>query len=124
MRTPGHRHAVHLGLVTVVALAVRVVNIAVNTADRPLRGDASYYWAQGRALAETGEFVNVFHSAKYHVVVPSAIHPPGFTSLLGFLSYIGLDSATSQLYVLAVMGAATVLLIGMIGSAPWADGPA
>ena len=61
-------------------------------------------------------FIDVFHSAQYDIVVPSTIHPPGFTSLLGFLSFIGLRSSTSQLYVLAVLGAATVLLIGMIGT--------
>jgi 4-amino-4-deoxy-L-arabinose transferase-like glycosyltransferase len=105
-----------LAVVTAVALAVRVANIAVNTAGRPLKGDAAYYYWQGRALADKGQYIDVFHSAQYHVTVPSAIHPPGFTSLLGFLSFIGLKGSTSQLYVLAVLGAATVLLIGMIGT--------
>ena len=109
-------HVVGLALATAVSLAVRVVNIAVNTAGRPLKGDALYYYAQGKALADKGSYIDVFHSAQYDIVVPSAIHPPGFTSLLGLLSSIGLTSSTSQLYVLAVMGAATVLLIGLIGT--------
>ena len=113
---PNRRYAIALGIITALGLVVRIVNIAVNTADRRLRGDALFYWAQGRELARGNGFVDVFHTAQYGVTVPSAIHPPGFIGLLGLLSAVGLKSSTSELYVLAVFGAATVLLIGLIGS--------
>ncbi len=90
--------------ITALGLAIRVWYVHGNHANRRLWGDAFYYFTQAQALKDGHGFVAVLQSAKYHVWVPSAEHPPGFTLLLAGLQSLGFTTPDSERYALTVLG--------------------
>lgn len=109
------RAHVALALITLVGLVIRVLDVALNTAGGRLRGDEAWYFLQARAFVDGKGIINPFLTTHYHHAVPSAVHPPGFILFLALFAALGLRTATEQRYVVAVLGALTLPIIGMLG---------
>jgi 4-amino-4-deoxy-L-arabinose transferase-like glycosyltransferase len=112
------------GIVVLGSLAWRVSYIVAvrETVDHPsfedfyLNGDQYYYREQALALAHEGLWY--IDPAPYRFndyVLPSAGHPPAYTSYLAATAVLGFDSITEQRLASAVLGAITVALIGLVG---------
>lgn len=104
-------------LVVLVALAVRIQNVARTKVGAKLYGDAFDYYMQGKTLAEGNGFTQTLATFRVNTdlpsgtLVPTAAHPPGFTVFLAFLQKIGLTTPLQQRYALCVLGTLSVLVI-------------
>jgi 4-amino-4-deoxy-L-arabinose transferase-like glycosyltransferase len=94
--------------VTLLGLAIRVA-YAVVQRHWPVIGDALTFHIEGRFLADGEGFRRAFED------VPTAEHPPLMSVVLAGLDLLGLDSTAGQKVGLAVIGSATVPLVGLIG---------
>lgn len=114
-----------MGAIAAVALAVRWVLVLVvrPTCDPPLTGtgscfrlagDATYYHVQGQLLGDGHLFAHPYWFLQTHQLADSASHPPGYSTFLGLLAAIGLDSATTQRLASGLLGVATVVVIGLL----------
>lgn len=104
-----------LGIIAVIALAIRVAFVAIRQSGVKLAGDAAYYFLQARAVANGHGFVDPFLFEGPGLIRPGADHPPGFVLLLVFLHKIGITSENGQRYALCVLGTVTVVLVGVLG---------
>jgi hypothetical protein len=102
-----------IGLAALVGLGVRVARVALVTGRQELRNDSFYYYWQAREVNAGHGFAQVFGIIRYGQWVPGADHPPGYVSLLVVLQRVGLRSPMSERYFMAVLGTATVVLIGL-----------
>lgn len=104
-------------IVVVVALAIRIQNVARNKAHSKLYGDAFDYFMQGKSLADGHGFTQTLATFRINTdlpsgtLVPTAAHPPGFTVFLAFLQKIGLTTPLQQRYAMCVLGTLSVLII-------------
>jgi 4-amino-4-deoxy-L-arabinose transferase-like glycosyltransferase len=114
-----------LGTIAAVALAVRWVLVLVvrPTCDPPLTGagscfrlagDATYYHVQGLLLGDGHLFAHPYWFLQTHQLADSASHPPGYSTVLGLLSAVGLQSATTHRLASGILGVATVVVIGVL----------
>jgi 4-amino-4-deoxy-L-arabinose transferase-like glycosyltransferase len=112
------------GIVVLGSLAWRVGYVVAvrETVDHPsfedfyLNGDQYYYREQALALAHEGLWY--IDPAPYRgngFVLPSAGHPPAYTSYLAATAVLGFDSITEQRLASALLGAITVALVGLVG---------
>ena len=91
------------------------------TTDRPgylgyrLWGDAFYYHEQANALADGKFFINPIRYALEGVEVPSAGHPPLYSTYLALWSFLGIDSVTAHRVVSCLLGVAAIVLVGVVG---------
>lgn len=100
-----------LVLVALAGLVLRVVAITRWSRSLGLAGDQLFYHHQAIDLAD-GLGFTYRHPAGEHVT--TAVHPPLHTAVLGAASVVGLDSPTAQRVVGALLGAATVLVAGLV----------
>jgi 4-amino-4-deoxy-L-arabinose transferase-like glycosyltransferase len=115
------RFAAWLAGLTALGFLVRVLNVLWwrPTTDTPgfhgyrLWGDALYYHWQANALAKGHWFVDPVHWLIYGKDVPSAGHPPLYTSYLALWSAIGLDSVTAHRLASSMLGTATIVILGL-----------
>lgn len=101
----------------VLVLAVRP------TCDPPLTGtgscfrvagDATYYHVQAQLLGDGHLFAHPYWFLETGKYADSASHPPAYSTFLGLLSAVGLDSATTQRLASGLLGVATVVVIGLL----------
>lgn len=115
-----------LGLVVValVGLAVRwsVVLVARPTCGSEgeegcfqVAGLALWYHEQARLLADGEVFAHSFQFLDTGDVIPSALHPPLYSGLLGLFSIVGLDTVTAHRLISGLIGVAAVVVIGLLG---------
>ncbi len=97
-----------------LALAVRVVWVFVHRGNDPVTGDAFYFAGQGRAIAEGHWFVDPIVFDLGGVGIDAAHHPPLYPLFLGGLSALGLESPLEQRLASALLGAAAVVVLGMV----------
>lgn len=110
------RFAFALGAIALAGLIVRVTYVLAAKREEPLMGDAVIFTQQGYALAHGLGFINpVLYYFGGHVRQPNADHPPGFTVFLGALNLLGIDTPLGQRLAVAVVGVATIVVIGLIG---------
>ena len=115
------RFAVWLGAATAVGFLVRILNVLWwrPTTNTPgyhgyrLWGDALYYHYQANALAKGHWFVDPAHWLFYGRDIPSAGHPPVYTTYLALWSAIGLDGVTAHRLASSMLGTATIVVIGL-----------
>jgi 4-amino-4-deoxy-L-arabinose transferase-like glycosyltransferase len=116
-----------LGAIAAAALAVRwVLVLAVRpTCSPPLTGtgscfrvagDATYYHVQGQLLGDGHLFVHPYYWLQTGHYADSASHPPAYSAFLGLLSSAGLQSATTHRLVSGLLGAAAVVVIGLLAA--------
>ena len=104
-----------LSLVALAGLGIRVWSVFAWQRHFPVVGDQIYYHFGGRALAAGDGFVNPFlWDNGAGVVVPSAQHPPLYTSYLGLWSLLGVDSPTGHKLVSCLLGAALIVVVGLV----------
>jgi hypothetical protein len=108
--------------VTAVALAVRIAFVAVVDPDVPRIGDASAYHLLADGLARGDGYIRPFDDLLLGRVRPTAEYPPLFPALLATPARLGIDTVDGQRMFTALVGAATVALVGLLGRR--AGGPA
>jgi len=103
-----------LGVVGVVAFAIPAYYSYSVRAHQRFWGDPRffYYWPATQVAAGRG-FLDVL-TVQYGQPVPSASHPPGFIVLLAGFFKAGFESPQSMRYLLSVLSAATVVLVGLL----------
>jgi 4-amino-4-deoxy-L-arabinose transferase-like glycosyltransferase len=108
------RWRVELAVVTTIGLVVRLVYVIGFKRGTALVGDASYYH-QGANLLWSHGFIHppVFDMTAR--AIPGVDHPPGFLVALGFASLAGLRSVFQHRIASALIGTATVAVIGLAG---------
>ena len=79
-----------------------------------INGDALYSFLQGRMLGDGHLFKHGLEHLATGRVVDSAGDPPLFAMLLGSWSVLGFDTVHWQRFLLTFVGAATIVLIGML----------
>jgi 4-amino-4-deoxy-L-arabinose transferase-like glycosyltransferase len=108
------RFAVALGAIALVALAVRLVYaLAVAPALEP-RGDTLLYHLMAGALADGQGYVSPASLFRGEPA-PTSAYPPLYPIYLATWSWLGLDSLDAHRAVSTLLGAATVVLIGLVG---------
>ena len=121
---PGSRRFLtRLGLVTVAAGIWRiwyVVAVADPRTPRLALSDETFYHQQARLVADGVGFVNPFGyyapvGTPAHRVFETAVHPPAYTVFLAIPAKLGIDSVLSQRILTALLGTATVFLLGLLG---------
>ncbi len=119
------RHfAAALGGAALVGLVVRLMNVYWwrPTTDRPgylgyrLWGDAFYYHHQANALADGKWFINpIRYVMENGVEVPSAGHPPLYSTYLAMWSLVGIDGVTAHRVASSLLGVAAIVVVGLVG---------
>src|SRR3954447_16394543 len=97
-----------LALVALAAVAIRTA-ATIYHRDYPVIGDALTFHIEGGFLAHGEGFRRVFED------VPTAEHPPLFVCLLALFTLLGGDGMLAQTLLLGVVGAVTVVLVGLLG---------
>jgi 4-amino-4-deoxy-L-arabinose transferase-like glycosyltransferase len=111
-----------LGGVTLLALAVRLMNVywwrpTTNTPGyHGYRnwGDAFYYHWQANALANGAWYVDPLRWYLDGKQRASAAHPPLYSTYLALWSSVGLDSVTAHRVASSLLGTASVVVIGLL----------
>lgn len=126
-RDPGWsaRHfAVALGGAATLGLLVRLLNIYWwrPTTDRVgylgyrLWGDAFYYHHQANALADGKFFIDPIEFVlRSGAEVPSAGHPPLYSTYLTLWSLVGVDGVTAHRVVSSLLGVGAIVVVGLVG---------
>jgi 4-amino-4-deoxy-L-arabinose transferase-like glycosyltransferase len=98
-----------------VAIAVRVTYIWLARRGLPVGGDSRYYHEGANLLAKGKGFIDPYQYLDAGRSVPAADHPPLYIVYLAAFSLVGLTSATAHLFVSALAGVATVVVVGLVG---------
>lgn len=108
---------VRLALVVVLGVAVRIWWVLAFGADQEVAGDQLFYHLQGRALAEGEGFVNPYawNDPVTPLDIPTAAHPPGYSTFLGGVSVLGATSHLQHRLASTLLGAGVVLVAGLVG---------
>lgn len=77
--------------------------------------DGTFYSAAANGLANGQGYIDALRSLQIGEVLPTAHHPPGWPALLGLFALAGVDSELGHRLVGCVVGAAAVLLVGLLG---------
>ena len=107
------RFRFRLALVALFGLLVRVAYIAVSR--QRVQGDGSYYHAIAGVLADGKGFVQPQAYLSSGQMIPWAPHPPLWPLLLALPARIGLRTYSEQQLTAALVGTATVVVIGFAG---------
>jgi 4-amino-4-deoxy-L-arabinose transferase-like glycosyltransferase len=107
-----------VALLALVALgvAVRVTYTIRVSSDLPFTGDAETYHLLAERLADGDGFVRPRGDLAGS---PTAEFPPLFPAVLAVVDLAGGDSVEAQKLVTSVLGAGTVLVIGLLGRRVW-----
>jgi Dolichyl-phosphate-mannose-protein mannosyltransferase len=112
--TQAGRFVRRLAVVVGAALAARIAYVVAIVQDKPPVGDALTYVLLGRGLAHGHGYVRVDALAATGLHVPTAEFPPLWPGVLAVPQRLGIESATGLRLVGAVIGAATVAVIGLL----------
>ena len=104
-----------LALVTVAALGIRLLYALVVMRHRPASGDGLEFHLLARMLAEQGRYIQPFPFLQHGVVVPTAEKPPLYPAYLALGWLLGASSYAAQRALSCLLGAATVLVVGLLG---------
>ncbi len=116
MDAANRRWRIQLAVVAVVGLAIRVVYILGFKNPAPLVGDASYYHRAANLLARGHGFIQPDLFELYRQGVHQAAdHPPGYIVALSLPSLLGLDSPLAHQLWSALIGTATIVVVGLAG---------
>lgn len=112
-----------LGAISAVALALRwYLVLGARPSCGPAGGEdcfqvaglALWYHEQAQLLSEGHLFAHPFQFLDTGDVIPSALHPPAYSGLLGLFSLVGLGTVTQHRLVSGVIGALAVTAIGLL----------
>ncbi len=98
--------------IVAVGLAIRLTWILVSRQHHAFGGDAGFYHRAANLLADGKGFIQPYHVA---LARPAADHPPLYTLWLAIPSLLGFRSELAHLVWSSVLGAGTIVLVGMTG---------
>lgn len=101
--------------IAIAGLAGRLAFARAVAGDLAVGGDAQLYRLMARYLAAGRGYIRPFATPGATADVPTAEFPPLFPALLSLLHRAGLTTLAEQRASLAVLGAVTVLLVGLLG---------
>ena len=101
-----------LGAIAALAFAIRLVYIFGYRQHLHFGGDAFVYHAGANLLADGKGFIWPFAPGR---AIPTSAHPPLYTLYLALPSVLGFTSVLTHLIWSAVLGTATVVVVGLIG---------
>lgn len=104
-----------LALVTVGSLIVRVVYVMTQQRDTPVFGDALAYHEGANLLADGYGFIDPVRFEFAGLARESAAHPPLYLLYLASWSVAGFDGPLAHRIASTLLGAATVLVVGLVG---------
>ena len=105
-----------LGIVVLLGLAWRIFYVTVIGTPDGTGGDPFYYHAQANLLANGHGFADPFGWQLNHALIrPTAQHPPLYTLALALVSWFGGESYMAHKIASCVIGAGTILVIGLVG---------
>jgi 4-amino-4-deoxy-L-arabinose transferase-like glycosyltransferase len=113
MLTGKHSWTIALGIIAAVGLAIRVTWVLKNP-NCCTGGDAYYYHYQANLLVTRHAFLEPYYLV-IHKVPTSAYHPPLWALYLSAFSLVGLKSFITHRLAGALLGTATVVLVGLVG---------
>jgi len=114
LRRPRDRFVVALMLIALGALVWRVLYI-LWMRDLDVGGDGADYLAASLLIADGRGFINPLSLMFFGQEVQDAIHPPAWTLTLTGSSLLGVRSQLRHQLLSAVLGTATVVMIGLAG---------
>ncbi|MCX7620752.1 MAG: glycosyltransferase family 39 protein [Acidimicrobiales bacterium] len=105
---------VQLALVAASALLVRLWAIGAWSQYQSPEGDEAFYWRQAQYLADGFGFV---YRNNFGELVTTAVHPPLYSAYLAFTALFGFsdDSHVPYRVATALLGVATVVVVGLVG---------
>jgi 4-amino-4-deoxy-L-arabinose transferase-like glycosyltransferase len=106
-----------LAFVATGALAVRVGYVLFASPATPFISDANNFHLLAHNLVAGDGYIRPFDLHFDGVVRATAEYPPGFPGLLALFDLIGVDGMRGQRFMLCVVGAGTVALVGFLGRA-------
>src|SRR3954462_9238719 len=107
--------ATRLAAIAGVGLAVRLVYSLAVMGDRTPGGDGREFHLLANVLAQTGRYLQPFQYLYLHHTVPTTEKPPLYPAVLALPSWLGPDSYAAHRIVSCLLGAAAVVLIGLLG---------
>jgi 4-amino-4-deoxy-L-arabinose transferase-like glycosyltransferase len=102
-----------LASIAVASLALRIAYVLIERRDFEPGGDAFFYHAGANLLADGKGFIEPFRYPLLHQ--PAAEHPPLYLIFLAVPSVLGMHSVLTHMLWSCLVGAATVVLVGLIG---------
>ncbi len=112
---PPRWFVVGLGLVALVALAVRLVYLLGWHHPFPLGGDAYYYSRGANLLVDGHGFPQPYRWFQDGISTPAAQHPPAYLVALAAASLVGLRSPFAHQVLSCLLGVGTVVVLGLAG---------
>lgn len=110
------RYWILMTAIIAIGLGIRLAFVIVRQWDVQLgSGDAFWYHAQGRLVAEGKGWLEPFQWYREGMTVQGADHPPGFVLVLAGLYKIGIQAPHWQRTVMALIGTASIPTIGALG---------
>ncbi len=105
-----------LGIIVGLGLAWRIFYVVVIGTPDGTGGDPFYYHAQANLLASGHWFADPFAWQRVHShIQPTAQHPPLYSMALATVSLFGGQGYMAHKVASCVIGAGTVLVIGLVG---------
>ncbi|HEX6311690.1 MAG TPA: glycosyltransferase family 39 protein [Acidimicrobiia bacterium] len=105
-----------LAVIALGGLIVRVLYVLVERRDFTFVGDAVFYHEGANLLADGRGFISPFELASSGRAVEAADHPPLHMLWLTIPSFVGIDTELSHLLWSCLLGAGTIVLVGLLGS--------
>jgi len=115
VRAVASKFGSRLAAIVVAALAIRLLYALVVMADDPVTGDGREFHLLARVLAEQERYLQPFQFLFRDEIVPTAEKPVLYPLLVALPGELGLSSYTVQHVLDCLLGAATVLLVGLLG---------
>jgi len=106
---------ISIALLTVFAVALRVLYLNYFGERLPAMCDATAYRHMGRLLARGHGYVSWTALLFQGQSIPSASYPPLYPALLALIRLVGLESAEGQRLAVAALGAANVPILALVG---------
>jgi 4-amino-4-deoxy-L-arabinose transferase-like glycosyltransferase len=107
--------ATRLAAIAGVGLAIRLVYALAVMGGREPRGDGREFHLLANVLADSGRYLQPFQYLYLHHTIPTTEKPPLYPTVLALPSWLGLDSYAAHRVVSCLLGAAAVVLIGLLG---------
>lgn len=114
-RIRGDRFARWLAGVSAMGLFVRLVYVIGFRRDQRIGGDPYFYNYGANLLAHGHGFVAPLQYIVLHVRLDAADHPPLYMLFLSIPSALGMESPLTHLIWSAMLGTATVVVVGLLG---------
>jgi 4-amino-4-deoxy-L-arabinose transferase-like glycosyltransferase len=104
-----------LALITAAGAALRVLYLLTIGRDVDGYGDWHFYHWQAGLIADGRGFLEPYRLLESGLELPSAGHPPLYPLALSVVSLLGGDSELAHRFLGVPLGAATLVLLGLVG---------